>query len=175
VARGIIDSMTFVLVGGWPGSGKSTLARALAAELHYPLLAKDEIKETLAGELGLPRTVAESQRLGRTAVLVMLRVAQGCPAAVMDSTWFDYTRPLLRRLPGLLVEVRCVVPRDIARSRFYARATSRHRGHLDRHRTADELWGEPPRSLGIGATLDIDTSGPVDIALLAERVLGFSS
>ena len=57
----------FVLVGGWPGSGKSTLAAALAGELDLPLLAKDEIKEALMDGLGRPRTVAESQRLGRAA------------------------------------------------------------------------------------------------------------
>ena len=45
----------FVLVAGWPGSGKSTLAAALATEL------------------------------GRAAVLAMLRVAVGCPGAVLDS------------------------------------------------------------------------------------------
>jgi predicted kinase len=79
----------FVLVGGWPGSGKSTLARALALQLHLPLLVKDEIKEALADALGRPDTV-ESQRLGRAAVLAMLRVAHSCPAAVLDNTWFSY-------------------------------------------------------------------------------------
>ena len=76
----------FLLVGGWPGSGKSTLALALAAELDLPLLAKDEIKEALADGLGPPADVAASQRLGRAAVLAMLRVAARCPGAVPDST-----------------------------------------------------------------------------------------
>jgi adenylylsulfate kinase-like enzyme len=65
----------FVLVAGWPGSGKSTLAAALAPELGLPLLAKDEIKEALMDALGAPVTVADSQRLGRAAVLAMLRPA----------------------------------------------------------------------------------------------------
>lgn len=161
----------FVLVGGWPGSGKTTLARALAAELGLPLLAKDEIKEALADELGRPATVAESQRLGRAAVLVMLRVAQGCPAAVMDSTWFDYTRPLVTALPGRIVEVRCVVAVEVARSRYHARADTRHAGHLDRARTEDELWGEPSRPLGVGTTVEVDTTEPTDIRLVAAEVL----
>ena len=83
----------FVLVAGWPGSGKSTLAAALAPELGLPLLAKDEIKEALMDALGAPATVADSQRLGRAAVLAMLRAARGCPGAVLDSTWFDYALP----------------------------------------------------------------------------------
>ena len=74
-------SPLFVLIGGLPGSGKSTLAIALAAELELPLLAKDEIKEALMDALGDPPTIAESQRLGRAAVLAMLRVARRCPGA----------------------------------------------------------------------------------------------
>jgi predicted kinase len=74
----------FVLVAGWPAAGKSTLARALAAELDLPLLAKDEIKEALMDGLGYPATVAQSRRLGRVATAAMLRVAQGCPGAVLE-------------------------------------------------------------------------------------------
>ncbi|MEO6081910.1 MAG: hypothetical protein ABIQ18_02260 [Umezawaea sp.] len=97
----------FVLVGGWPGSGKSTLAAALGPHLGVPVPAKDEIKQALVGGLGPVDTVAESRRVGRAAVLVALRVAARCPGAVVDSTWFDYTRPLVAALPGPVVEVRC--------------------------------------------------------------------
>lgn len=160
----------FVLVGGWPGSGKTTLARALAAEMNLPLLAKDEIKEALADALGQPVTVPESQHLGRAAVHVMLRVAQRCPSAVLDSTWFPDVRPLVEQLPGPLVEVRCVVDRELARRRYYERAATRHDGHLDLQRTQDELWGLPCAPLGVGPLLEVDTSGTVDVVQLAAQV-----
>ena len=160
----------FVLVGGWPGSGKSTLARALAPELRLPLLVKDEIKEALSDGLGQPTTVEESQRLGRVAVLTMVRVAQRCPGAVLDSTWFDSTRPLLAALPGTLVEVRCIVPVDLARSRYQERAATRHSGHLDSVRTFDELWGRPVAPLGVGPLVEVDTSGPIDVSTLASAI-----
>lgn len=160
----------FVLVGGWPGSGKSTLARALAPEMRLPLLVKDEIKETLSDGLGRPGTVEESQRLGRVAVLTMLRVAQRCPGAVMDSTWFDYTRPFLEVLRGTLVEVRCVVPLEVARSRYRARVATRNDGHLDALRSADELWGRPVRPLGVGPLIEVDTSEDVDVTALARTI-----
>jgi predicted kinase len=167
-------SSLFVLVGGWPGSGKSTLALALAADLALPLLAKDEIKEALADGLGPPLDVAASQRLGRAAVLAMLRVAARCPGAVLDSTWFDYTRPHLVALPGRLVEVRTVLSREEARSRYDARAGRRHPGHLDRRRTEDELWGRPVPPLGVGPLVEVDTGGPVDVPALAARLRALS-
>ena len=166
---------TFVLVPGWPAAGKSTLARALAAELGLPWLAKDEIKEALMEGLGYPPTVAGSRRLGRAAVLAMLRVAQRCPGAVLDSTWFEYADPLVRQLPGRCVEVICTVPVEEARARYQARAGQRHAGHLDADRTEAELWGSPPRSPRVGPVLAVDTSGPVDVRGLAAtltRLLG---
>jgi predicted kinase len=162
----------FVLVAGWPGSGKSTLAAALAAELGLPLLAKDEIKEALMEGLGQPDTVTASRRLGRAAVLAMLRVAGRCPGAVLDSTWFDYALPLARALPGRLVEVHCAVPVQLAKARYRARAGQRHAGHLDDARGDDELWGTAPRSLGLGPVVAVDTSGPVDVAGLAVTLAG---
>lgn len=165
----------FVLVAGWPAAGKSTLARALAAELGLPLLAKDEIKEALMDGLGYPATVAQSRCLGRAATAAMLRVAQRCPGAVLDSIWFEYADPLVRQLPGRCAEVVCTVPVELARARYRARAGQRHAGHLDEARTEAELWGAPPRSPRAGPVLEVDTSGPVDVRDLAAtltRLLG---
>src|SRR5438067_1766697 len=160
----------FVLVAGWPGSGKSTLAAALGAELGLPLPPEDEIKEALMEGLGRPETVAASQRLGKAAVLAMLRTAHTCPGAVLDSTWFDYALPLARMLPGRLIEVHCTVPLDLARARYRARTGHRHAGHLDGARSDQELRGEPSRPLGLGPVVVVDTSGPVDIAKVAATV-----
>jgi predicted kinase len=92
----------YVLVGGWPGSGKTSLARAMAVELEIAYLGKDEVKEALMDGLGAPSSVEESRRLGVAAVRAVLRVALGCPAAVLDSTWYPwypYTVPLVQALP----------------------------------------------------------------------------
>ncbi len=157
----------FVLVAGWPGSGKSTVAAALAAELGLPLLAKDEIKEALMEGLGPPRTVADSRRLGRAAVLAMLRVACHCRGAVLDSTWYDYALPLARALPGRLAVVHCVLPRDLARARYLARSADRHPGHLDNARSETELWGEPSTPPELGPVVPVDTTSPVESGQLA--------
>jgi predicted kinase len=161
----------FVLVGGPPASGKSSLAAPLAVELGLALIAKDAIKEALMDSLGLPRDVEESRRLGRAAVMAMLTVARTSPGAVLDSTWYSYTRPALRELRQPLIEVRCVVSLEVARSRYALRAGSRHAGHLDADRLDEELW-DPGHSqpLGVGPVIEVDTSRVVSIAELARRI-----
>ena len=158
----------YVLVGGWPGSGKTTVARALAPELRFAYLSKDEVKEALMDCMGPPSTVEQSRRIGAAAVHAVLRVARGCPGAVIDSTWFPYALPLVRELAGPFVEVRCLIAVDVARARYRRRV--RDERHLDRLRTEDELWGEEVPPLGVGTLVEVDTAQPVDTAALAATV-----
>ena len=158
----------FVLVGGWPGSGKTTLARALAHELTLSYLSKDEVKEALMDALGAPSDVEESRTLGRAAVHAVLKAAHGCPGAVIDSTWFDYTEPLVRTLPAPVVELRCRVPLDVARARYGRRG--RDERHLDDLRDEHELWGSEVAPLGVGPLIEVDTTEPVDVRRLATQI-----
>lgn len=158
----------FVLVGGWPGAGKSTLSIALAEELGIDYLAKDEFKEDLMDQLGAPLTVEKSRDLGRAAVEAALRAAEGRTAAVVDSTWYPYSLPLVRRLPGPFVEIRCRLDLTLARDRYQLR--ERDPRHLDDRRTDSELWSAEVPPLGVGPLLEVDTTGPVDVISLAELV-----
>src|SRR5690349_503823 len=161
----------FVLVGGWPGSGKTTLSHALAAEFGVACLSKDEFKQDLMDRLGAPATVEESRELGVMAVVAALRAAEEHTAAVIDSTWYPYSLPLVRRLPGPFVEVRCLLPVTLAQERYHRR--ERDPRHLDGHRTDAELWGHEVSVLGVGPLVEVDTSGPVDIASVAELVCSY--
>jgi predicted kinase len=158
----------FVLVGGWPGSGKTTLSRALADELGVACLSKDELKEALMDEAGAPATVEESRERGRAAVEALLLAAQEHVAAVIDSTWYPYSLPLVRRLPGPFVEVRCRVDLALAQERYRARL--RDPRHLDGLRTDAELWGSEVPQLGVGPLIEVDTGGPVDVGRVADQV-----
>ena len=158
----------YVLVGGWPGSGKTTTARALAPALGLAYLGKDELKESLMEVFGLPGDLPASRRLGEAAVRILLRLARDCPGAVLDSTWYDYTRPLVAALPGRTVEVRCLATPDIVRRRY--RARQRSTGHLDDQRSADELWGSPVAALGVGPLIEVNTERAVNPVELATRI-----
>ncbi|MFI5897547.1 AAA family ATPase [Actinoplanes sp. NPDC051513] len=157
-----------VLVGGWPASGKTTVAQALASGLRVPYLSKDEVKEALMDSLGAPGTVEQSRQLGVAAVHAVLGVARGCPAAVIDCTWYPYALPLVRALAGPFVEVRCKVDVEVARERYRRRV--RDERHLDSLRTEGELWGSEVPALGVGPLVEVNTAQAVDTAALAAAI-----
>jgi predicted kinase len=166
----------FVLVAGPPGSGKTTLAGPLAAKLSLPLIAKDVIKEVLMQTLGSPASVAQSRLLGRAAVETMLAIAQTVPGAVLESNFAPYSVPLLKSLPGEIIEVRCRCPRELALARYRKRTADRHPGHLDNLRDEAELWNEElERPLGLGPVVEVDTSRPVDIDGLADQITAIAT
>jgi predicted kinase len=161
----------YVLVAGPPGSGKTTLSAPLATALGLPLIAKDAIKEALMDVLGNPVDLDASRRLGRAAVMSMLAVARTSPGAVMDSTWYPYTLPVLRELPGRLVEVRCVCPAAVAKERYVRRSQDRHAGHLDALRPDEELWNaQNTQPLGIAPLVTVDTTTEVDVPALVAAI-----
>lgn len=161
-----------MLVGGPPGSGKTTLSVKLADELGLCLLSKDAVKDALMEALGRPADLEESRRLGRAAVHAVLASARTArPGSVIDSTWFDYARPLVARLEGPLIEVRCVLDEAEALRRYRARSAAGLGGHLDAQRPLEELRDpELSQLLGVGPAVTVDTSGPVDVPALAARI-----
>jgi predicted kinase len=164
----------YVVVTGPPASGKSTLARALAVELGLPLIAKDTVKSGLVEELGAA-DVEESRRLGAAAVRALLAVARENDGGVLDSVWVDRTRALteLADLPAPVVEVFCSCNRALLEERYAARAASRGPGHFDAERGADELWNDSSLAPlgGPWPVIEVDTSRPVDLYAVVERVL----
>lgn len=134
-----------VVVSGAPASGKSTVAAALAAELGWPLLAVDTVKETLADDLGTGRDLGLgdedwSLRLGHAAAEVVFRLARDVPAAVVEGWWRRERRDrALQEFAGAAVEVfcRCDPALSLARAR-HRMETDRHPIHRDRMNPS--LW-----------------------------------
>lgn len=121
-----------VLVSGAPGSGKTTLARDLAPPLHLPLIAKDDIKETLFDSLGFSDR-AWSQKLGVATweVLFMLldRAVSAGADAMFESNFHTEHRARIATLRATVVEVHCFArPVTLVRR---IRERERHPGHVD--------------------------------------------
>jgi predicted kinase len=169
---GMVDHL--VMVNGLPGSGKTTLATSLAEALSAPLVAKDALKEALAGVV----RAAPSAALGAVAMEAVWGLAASMPGTVVIEAWWFKPRDLpfveagLRRCQArAVVEVWCQVPADVARRRCEIR--QRHPIHDDTRRIADswQQWAAVAGPLGVGRTLWINTEGSVDIGDLANRVL----
>ena len=161
-----------VLVHGVPASGKTTLATALAAELGCSLVSKDAIKETLLDTLGWTDRDS-ARRLGMAAGEICWTVVASSPAPVVLDTWLPDRALVEERLTRAridrLVEVWCRVDDDVARSRFRERV--RHPGHYDVDSLAQlDTWLATAVPLGIGGVVEVDTTGPVDVAALARHV-----
>jgi predicted kinase len=163
----------FVVVSGPPASGKSTLAPVLATRLDLPLIAKDTIKDALMSVLPVP-DVEASRQIGRAAVRAMLAVAAASPpGAVIESNFYrSLAKGELHRLPGKVVEVFCRCDAAVAHERYRARAGSRHAGHFDGIRTAEELWNDEVSEPVAGGwpVIEVATNEPVELAIVLELI-----
>ncbi len=159
-----------VVVTGAPGSGKTTLARALAAELRLPLLAKDDVKETLFDTLGTGDR-EWSRKLGRATYEVLFTVArrllESGASCILEAN-FSNAGPL-RALPSArVVQIFCIAPIDVVLERYSNR--TRHPGHLDREIVAElreRLESKEWKPLELdGELIELDLSEPPNIGRL---------
>jgi predicted kinase len=138
--------VTLIVVSGAPATGKSTIAAALAAELRWPLLSLDPVKETLADVLGLadqhpggqhpggqhPGDERWSDRLGDAAAEIIFRLTAQFPDAVAEGWWRGARRELALAAFAGAVEVFCRCPPELAARRMRDRhGVSRHPIHRD--------------------------------------------
>ena len=109
-----VDAPLLVVVTGMPSSGKTTIATALAERLRLPLVAKDDLKESLFETLG-PGDVAWSGRLGDAAYDLMFALARTMLAArvplIVEANFFAGQATRFITLPEhRLVQIHCDAP-----------------------------------------------------------------
>jgi len=162
-----------VLVSGAPGAGKTTLAVPLASELGFPLLSKDDFKETLWDALDLPSgDHTWSRKVGGAAMEVLWTLAARCPSAVLEAPFRSESALERERLAGLdaqFVEVHCSCSPAVAIRRYNARAHHRHPTHVLQVMTPEHLT-EFDGPMRVGAVIAVNTEEVVDIPRLAGRI-----
>ena len=166
-----------VVVCGAPGTGKTTLARHLAAVLGCAILAKDDIKEALADELGAGDR-ERSRELGRLAYEHLFARAGAVLGAgerlVVEANFHrSASEPQLRELaPGHdAVVIECLCDAATRRERFAERGRvgKRHAVHLDEEILAHE-WSDDVSGFAIDIgcpRIVVDTSDGYDPDLRA--------
>ncbi len=164
------------MVSGAPGTGKSTIARALGADLRFPVLSLDPVKEALADVLGLGDE-DWSNRVGDAAAEVVFRLASAFPDAVAEGWWRGARRDrAVGEFAGAIV-VYCHCDPRLAGDRAPARiGHGRHPIHRDVINPAmvDRVtWlAAEVTPLGLGAALvraDTGVPGASDRAVAAVR------
>ena len=171
-----VKTPLLVVVTGMPASGKTTVARALSRHLGLPLIAKDEIKERLYDTLGIG-DVEWSGRLGQASFALIFSFAQSLLEAgtstIVEANFFRRSEQQFSALPDhRIVQIHCYAPLDMLVERYADR--TRHAGHQDDLTVNDlgarfESGAHSPLDLP-GELIAIDTSRPVDDALIARQV-----
>lgn len=160
-----------VIITGHPATGKTTLAMQLAADLQWPLLYKDRIKEQLYEVLGGGDREWHNQLgrasfdllYGQSAVLLKASLPHVVEAnfspRYADQPW----RSLQATYPFRAVQILCHADVKVIKQRYLQRIEDglRHPAHFDA-RESDVVWNklrEPAGWLDLsGERLFLDTT-----------------
>lgn len=125
-----------------PGSGKTTLVEYLSKQLGIGHIAKDDIKELMGDQLGIPRDMEENRLYGKVATDALFAIAAGLIESdrvfIFESAfWTDIGLGRFRQMrldrdvPLLQVYVFC--EDEVRLRRFNERSVngSRHTVHAD--------------------------------------------
>jgi predicted kinase len=167
-----------VAVTGMPSSGKTSVAEGLARRLRLPLVAKDEIKESLYESLGAGDADA-SGRVGFAAYALIFALAQSMldsgVSVIVEANFFRDQKVDFAALPAhRFVQIHCHAPLAVLTERYASR--SRHPGHHDAEKIKvlpERLASGAHDALDLpGELVELDTTRPVDLDALATKVSG---
>ncbi len=174
-----------VIVHGRPATGKTTIARELAERLNLPLIAKDDIKESLFDSLGW-NDRAWSRKLGGATYPILMYVTESFLKAgrsmMLESNFPFESNPefqaLAERTPFYAVQVICQADPQTISQRFERRQGdgTRHPGHaapdlIDEMRRGQHTSRTVPLELS-GEVLEVDTNDfqSIDLDSVVERL-----
>ena len=182
-----------VLVSGAPGSGKSAQLRELAPKLGLPVIAKDDIKESLGDSLGVG-DLEWSRQLGAATwdllFLLYEKLLAGGASFIAESNFSTRHHPgrfreLMQRYPFVAVEIHCYAEPSVLAERFRGRQARGER-HPVHHGAAFEADATSEQVAEVFATLghvplelsehlfqvDTGASDPVDLDGIVAYIQG---
>lgn len=173
---------TLLLVHGLPASGKTTLAQWLAAQLGWPAIYKDDIKEILFDQLGAKDRAWSSQLGGATIEVLYYVMAMQLRAGVSSVAECNYKperaspriREMLAETNAQCIQVLCQCEGAVRLQRFQGRV--RHAGHADGEISdaLAEAWrAETLAPLDVpGPVIKVDTTdyGKVDYGAVLREI-----
>jgi predicted kinase len=172
----VVGLPLLIVVTGMPSSGKTTVAEGLSRRLRVPVIAKDEIKESLYESVGAG-DVSAAAVLGGAAYALIFALARTMlgsgVAVIVEANFFLDQEPEFAKLPEhRTVQLHCAASLAILCDRYATR--SRHAGHHD----AEKINELPARfesgvhdALSLpGDLIELDTTRRVDLDALADRI-----
>ena len=169
-----------IVVTGMPSSGKTTVADGLASQLRLPLIAKDEIKESLYDSLGAGYVKSSALLVGAADALICAlarTLLDSGVSVIVEANFFRDQEQEFATLPEhRLVQLHCEAPLAVLLERYASR--SRHAGHHD----AEKIRELPARfesgahdALKLpGDVIELDTTRLLDLDALADRIRALS-
>lgn len=191
--------MRLLIIAGMPASGKSTVARRISEHFSYPVLEKDELKESLFDTLGFT-CYSEKRRLDTAASAVLLRasdalLASGTSHIIVNNFRSDFepiVKELLRKHGVNALTVFFTGDSDVFYKRYVDRDNRgvRHIGHVVQehyppregdpttHTMTREEFRDKFESLGMASfdsgspTISVDATYPerIDVDALINRI-----
>jgi RNase adaptor protein for sRNA GlmZ degradation len=168
-----VSHLTLIVVTGVPGAGKTTLGSAVATALDIPFVSLDSIKERLYSATSEGLDPFELRLAAEAELGIQLDAVESAVVDIWIAPGRDTRRvgTLLRERRCGIIELLCRVPAEVAVDRYASRRRSGpHRppdeSTLRRIREAVDTF-EP---MGIGACVEVDTTRPVDLDPLIERL-----
>ena len=140
--------LLLIVITGLPAAGKTTLATALGAQLHLPVVSKDDYKQVLLDLLPEDERLLRNSEVGKASYFVMLKVAEVLLTAgqslIMETHFYRGVSelnilPLADRHQAQVLQIFCDAGTEELKLRHAARVAAQTRPYIDHPNIHDRL------------------------------------